>query len=306
MKKIEYEYRVVSADFYNNCLNKTNELLDQISIYTNKPKLKITPSDIIIYFEAHYNILFNFFDSNHSNRYVKFSYLAQNYRFNPLDKKLVERMPGATIPEGERFVIMINQTMPLSRIIFTILHELCHLHFHNLEENGRIFASKFSGNYPQELIPFEDEANVMASLLFCPTIKLEVFLTKNLSFNKIKSMTNMSRKALHSRLLNYLLHIIKLNHNEALNLVINFKNDDHHSKKKIKSLIDWKNSGKPSKSNLSLKISNGRFVTVTSCLLFLKKLSVSELISELEYAHYTNNHTLEQLVMNEYYKKVLE
>lgn len=304
MKKIEY--RLVNPSIYKKCLENTDKLLKQVSLYTHKSVLKITPTDIIFYFEEHYNIVFAFFDKENSARYIKFSYLSKNLDFITLHEKLVCRMSGVTIPEEERVVILLNQTMPLSRIIFTILHELCHLHFHELEENRRIFASKFSGKYPDELIPFENEANVMASLLFCPTIKLEVFLTKNLSFNKIKSMTNMSRKALHSRLLNYLLHIIKLNHNEALNLVINFKNDDHHSKKKIKSLIDLKNSGKPSKSNLSLKISNGRFVTVTSCLLFLKKLSVSELISELEYAHYTNNHTLEQLVMSEYYKKVLE
>ncbi|MFV0556096.1 MAG: hypothetical protein ACK5LM_03205, partial [Lactovum sp.] len=57
------EYRIVSPDFYDNCLNKTNELLEQISVYKNKPQLKITPSDIISYFESHYDILFNFFDS---------------------------------------------------------------------------------------------------------------------------------------------------------------------------------------------------------------------------------------------------
>ncbi|MFD2254898.1 ImmA/IrrE family metallo-endopeptidase [Lactococcus formosensis subsp. bovis] len=304
MKTIEY--RVVSADFYNNCLNKTNELLDQISVYTNKSKLKITPSDIILYFESHYNILFNFFDSNHSNRYIKFKHLVQNYRFNPLDQRIVNRMSGVTIPEEDRFVIMLNQTMPLPRIIFTILHELCHLHFHNLEENGRIFASKFSGNYPDELIPFEDEANVTASLLFCPTVKLEALLNKNLSFNKVKTMTNMSRKALHSRLLNYFIHISGLSHDEALSLVLNYKEGRYSSSITIKKLINKRSSEKLTQTPLPVKISKGYTLNHQSCVKFLRNLSIKELIFELEYAHSTNNHSLEQLVMNEYYKKVVK
>ncbi|MFK4936718.1 ImmA/IrrE family metallo-endopeptidase [Lactococcus garvieae] len=215
-------------------------------------------------------------------------------------------MSGVTVPENKRFVIMVNQTMPLPRIIFTILHELCHLHFHNLEENGRIFASKFSGRYPDELIPFEDEANVTASLLFCPTVKLEALLNKNLSFNKIKTMTNMSRKALHSRLLNYFVHISGLSHKEALNLVLNYKEDHYSSSIKIKKLINKKNGEKITQIPLPVKISKGYTLNTQSCIKFLKNLSIKELIFELEYAHSTNNHSLEQLVMNEYYKKVVK
>ncbi|WP_407350009.1 ImmA/IrrE family metallo-endopeptidase [Lactococcus garvieae] len=242
MKKIEY--RLVNPSIYKKCLKNTDKLLKKISLYTHKPILKITPKDIIFYFEEHYNIVFTFFDKESSTRYIKFNYLARNVEFITLHEKLVNRMSGVTIPEEERVVILLNQTMPLSRIIFTALHELCHLHFHELEENRRIFASKFSGKYPDELIPFEDEANVMASLLFCPTVKLETFLTKNVSFNKIKSMTNMSKKALHSRLLNYFIHIIGLTLDEALSLVLNYREASYSSSVTIKKLISKRNSEK--------------------------------------------------------------
>ena len=71
-----------------------------------------------------------------------------------------------------------------------------------MSNNKQIFASKFSGVYPDDVLPFEDEANIIASLLFCSTPKLEMLLTRNYSFDKIKSITGMSIKGLHSRLLN--------------------------------------------------------------------------------------------------------
>lgn len=304
MKKTEY--RLVNPSIYKKCLENTDELLKKVSLYTHKPVLKITPKDIIFYFEEHYNIVFTFFDKESSTRYIKFNYLAQNLDCITLHEKLVYQMSGVTIPEEERVVILLNQTMPLSRIIFTTLHELCHLHFHELEENRRIFASKFSGKYPDELMPFEDEANVMASLLFCPTVKLEAFLTKNISFNKIKSMTNMSKKALHSRLLNYFIHIIGLNHNEALSLVLKYREDNYSSFLTVKKLINKRNSEKLNQTPLPVKISKGYMLNYHSCIKFLKGLSIKELIFELEYAHSTHNHSLEQLIMNEYYKKVVE
>ena len=304
MKK--FEYKLVDSHVYNKCLFRTNDLLKQVAIYTQKKELNITPKDIILYFESIYDITFTFFDKECSIRYIKFKHLVQKTKFITLHEKLINQMSGVTVPENKRFVIMLNQTMPLPRIIFTILHELCHLHFHNLEENGRIFASKFSGRYPDELIPFEDEANVTASLLFCPTVKLEALLNKNLSFNKVKTMTNMSRKALHSRLLNYFVHISGLNHEEALNLVLNYKEDRYSSYITIKKLINKKNSEKITQIPLSVKISKGYTLNTQSCIKFLKNLSIKELIFELEYAHSTNNHSLEQLVMNEYYKKVVK
>lgn len=304
MKKIEY--RLVNPSIYKKCLENTDKLLKKVSLYTQKPIIKITPKDIIFYFEEHYNIVFTFFDKESSARYIKFSYLAKNLNFITLHEKLVCRMSGVTIPEEARVVILLNQTMPLSRIIFTTLHELCHLHFHELEGNRRIFASKFSGKYPDELMPFEDEANVMASLLFCPNVKLEAFLTKNISFNKIKSMTNMSKKALHSRLLNYFIYIIGLNHDEALSLVLNYREDSYSSVVTIKKLINKRNSEKLNQTPLPVKISKGYMLNYHSCIKFLKGLSIKELIFELEYAHSTHNQSLEQLVMNEYYTKRVE
>ncbi|AIS03131.1 ImmA/IrrE family metallo-endopeptidase [Lactococcus lactis] len=299
MKKVEY--RVVDSNVYNKCLNLANELLNQISAQSQIPISKISPKDIISYFESKCDINFSFFESQKNE--IIYKELVQNPDFIVLDDSLVNRTSGLTMPKKERALIFINQSMPLTRIKFTILHELSHLHFHKLEDNKKVFTSKFSGKYSDDVLPFEDEANIIASLLFCSTPKLEMLLTRNYSFNKIKSITGMSIKGLHSRLLNYLHHILGLSNSKALELVLNLREDDYKSINKIKYLINRKNNQLRQSCPISIRTSLGVFDNKSSCILFLKKLSTIELINELNYAHTTKNQLLEQLVMNVFYQK---
>ncbi|WP_223804692.1 ImmA/IrrE family metallo-endopeptidase [Lactococcus protaetiae] len=280
-----------------------NELIEQISIQLKISKSKILPSDIIIFFENQHNIKFNFFEADNSNNQVVYKDLIPNAEFKLVDNSLINRISGATFPNKGRILILINQTMPLPRIIFTILHELCHLHFHNLEQNKRIFASKFSGIYPDELMPFEDEANIIASILFCPTEKLETLLTRNYSFNRICALINISKTALRNRILNYLYHIIRLDYKEASNLVENFKNDNYKATNKIKNLINKKNIKRTTIKFYPVKTSRGVIEDYQTCLKFLQNLSINELLFEQEYAHFSKNRVLEQLIMNEYLRK---
>lgn len=299
----QFEYRAVSPKFYNQCLTKANTLLDQISKTLKKPKIKITPLDIIEYFEINYNILFTFFEEAPSHNINKFEGLVRNSSFECVNIKLANRLPGFTYPSNGRIVIMVNQTLPRSRVIYTILHELCHLYFHNIEENKKIFASKFYGNYSNSVLPYENEANVIASILFCPTTKLESLFYNNYSFNKIALVTNMSNKALHNRLINYLYYILRLPRPQALGLVLGLKNNNQRASDKIKYLVLQKNTKHSIDNSTSIKISSGNFINKTACSSFLKRLSINELILELEYAHATRNHLLEQLIMEEYYIK---
>lgn len=300
MKK--FEYRVVSPNTYAKCLDMANSLLDKISKYTQKSIFKISPSDIIDYFENNFNILFVFFESEPTST-IKYNDIVLNFKYQTLNKDLVNRISGATIPKNNRNVIMLNQTMYKPRVFFTILHELSHLYFHDMSNNKQIFASKFSGVYPDELMPFEDEANIIASLLFCSTPKLEMLLTRNYSFDKIKSITGMSIKGLHSRLLNYLNHILGLSNSEALELVLKLRDNDYKTTIQIKHLVNNKNNQLRKHKTILIKISRGFVIEQDACVSFLKNLSMNQLINELEYAHSTKNFILEQLVMNEYYQK---
>ncbi|MFK4843577.1 ImmA/IrrE family metallo-endopeptidase [Lactococcus petauri] len=304
------EYRKVSALSYKEYMNTASTLLDDIAKYSKKKKKHIIYSDIISFFEDKYDILFTFFEVKKSNKIVasddliKHKNLVKNEKFKFLDDDLASKVSGVTIPNkhNNKIIIMLNQIMPKQRIIFTILHELVHLHFHNTQQkNHLIFASKFSGVYPSEMIPFEDEANVIASLLFCSTEQLEAFLLQKSTFNYICAQICMSKSALHNRLLNYFQYILNMNYQQALDYVLRFREGETKASYEIKTIISKKKLNNIT-NKVFIKMSNGMIMTKNECQLNLRKKNIQELILELEYAHSTNNHILETLVMTEYYK----
>lgn len=307
----KFEYKQVSLSSYKRYMDMASTLLDNIARYLNKKKEQIIYSDIISYFEYQYNITFTFFEiqKNNSitptNDFIRYNEITKNSKFDFLEEKLASRLSGVTIPDyyNHHTVIWLNQTMPKSRIIFTLLHELVHLHFHsNSNERHLIFASKFSGIYSETMEVFETEANIIASLLFCPTEQLEMFLLNNYSFTSLCSQTCMSKSAMHNRLMNYFQHILKLNYQEALYFVLNLREKDKKISYRIKTLVS-KHKQNTSIKNIYIKMSNGLTLIQPECQNFLKRKSIQELILELEYAHATNNLFLEQLVLNEYYEK---
>lgn len=292
-------------------MNTASILLDDIARYSKKKKKHIIYSDIISFFEDKYDILFTFFEVNKSNKIaasddlIKHKNLVKNEKFKFLDDDLASKVSGVTIPNkhNNKIIIMLNQIMPKQRIIFTILHELVHLHFHNTQQkNHLIFASKFSGVYPSEMIPFEDEANVIASLLFCSTEQLETFLLQKSAFNYICAQICMSKSALHNRLLNYFQYILNMNYQQALDYVLRFREGEAKASYEIKTIISQKKQNNIS-NKIFIKMSNGSIMVQNECQFNLRKKNIQELILELEYAHSTNNHILETLVMNEYYEK---
>ncbi|WP_285050094.1 ImmA/IrrE family metallo-endopeptidase, partial [Lactococcus garvieae] len=299
------EYRKVSASSYKKYMEMASMLLDDIASYSNKKKKYIIYSDIISYFENTYDILFTFFEVKKNNKIIpstdliKHRDLVRNEKFKFLDDDIASKISGVTIPNkhNNKIIIMLNQVMPKQRIIFTILHELVHLHFHNTNQKKHlIFASKFSGVYPSEMIPFEDEANVIASLLFCSTEQLETFLLRKSSFSYICSQTCMSKSALHNRLLNYFQHILTMNYQQALNYVLRLREGEKKAYYEIKIAISHQKQNIISNKTF-IKMSNGLTVKKSECTSTLQNKNIQELILELEYAHSTNNFILERLVM---------
>ncbi len=52
-----------------------------------------------------------------------------------------------------------------------------------------------------------------------------------------------------------------------------------------------------------IKVSLGVILDYNRCLKYLHKLSLNELINELDYAHSTKNSILEDLVLKEHYRR---
>ncbi|MGM0237475.1 ImmA/IrrE family metallo-endopeptidase [Enterococcus sp. AZ103] len=241
----KFEYRQINLEQYNDYSFKANLLLQEISSYYKLSIEDIHYKMIIRFFQENYNLHFCFYDVNPLERYgdnewtktrptknfIKYKTIIKGANFCFLDSDIVDRISGFTIPEKNRTLIMINQSCVKSRIIFTILHELCHFYFHI--RNGlkkEIFVSltndKIKGLYSDEMLPYEDEANNIGSMLFCSEKSLEEMILHKANFKEMCHQTGMSEPAMHNRLLNYFQHRFKLNHSIALNYVIKFRNQN--------------------------------------------------------------------------------
>lgn len=242
----KYEYQHVTTDEYLEYVRKANELLSNISRFQNIEIKELTYQNIISFFQSQFNIHFAFFEADPAEYFslddewsatqsdlswIKYKDLVFNADFQFLPIDIVNRISGITIPSGKRTLIMINQDRVLQRVIFTILHELCHFYFHILDgKKKQVFVSlvneQVEGQYSPELIPFENEANNIASILFCPTERLEYMLKKKYRFKDMCRSTKMSEPAMHNRLLNYFEHILHLPQHLALNYVLKIRNQN--------------------------------------------------------------------------------
>jgi hypothetical protein len=84
---------------------------------------------------------------------------------------------------------------------------------------------------------------------------------------------------------------------------LKLRDNDYKTTIQIKHLVNNKNNQLRKHKTILIKIRRGFVIEQDSCVSFLKNLSMNDLINELEYAHSSKNFVLEQLVMNEYYKK---
>lgn len=230
-------------------------MLTEISNSRSVPIHELTYMDIIAYFTANYNIHFSFFDIDpmkipRNKRWayafpkkiwIRYKNVIKNASFSALDDEIVKRVSGFTIPDGNRTLLMINQNCVFPRLIFTILHELCHFYFHvNNDLKQDVFVSltsdKLEGKYSKEMIPFEDEANNIASMLFCPKQQLEEMLLHDMKFIDMCRTIGMSVPAMHNRFLNYFEHMLGMDHQLAVRNVWKAR----HGDRQVRNLVKYK------------------------------------------------------------------
>lgn len=311
MQSKQIEFRRVDKWTYRRYYEKAYKLLTEIAKYYNQNIINVGYLDIISFFEDKFKVGFIFFEEfagDYNLPDIKYGHLVKRKTSRYMDNNLVENVRGATLPVKERILIYLNQShCTQERIIFTIIHELCHLYFH-VKSNDKIVkknfvtsvSKQFEGVYTTEGIPFEDEANIITSILLCNTEKIEILMTKNWSFGRICSKLQMSPSAVHNRLFNYSFHILKLSTDASLDWILKFRDGDWKAAYNIRGLITNKNI---QKKLVSIKMSSGLLLDEHTCANALHNMSLTTLISELDYARNTKNNKLEQLVMNEYYQK---
>lgn len=210
-----------------------------ISEYFDINISQITFGLIIEFFETKFNILFVYFEADLMYKWFptkkqEFKYnLTSNNSLMLVDFSFCNVCSGMTIPdfESNRFVVYINQDVIKARVMFTILHELSHIYCHLMSSvYDKVLASKTSSNYsdsyPSEIAPLEDEANIIASILFLNDQRLLEYISSGPTFQQLISLSQMSKPALHNRLMNFLMYNCSCQEYYALSIVQGYKNDE--------------------------------------------------------------------------------
>lgn len=254
------EYRVLTRDEYRKYSNVAKKLISKICKFAGKGRVNLSTKDVIHYFESSYPIHFRFFDCDPISDFVEDDEeyppafgsaenilcpdLVKNQSFMYTDREFCSRCSGLTRPLNDRIVIFISQyEATVSRILFTILHELSHVYCHIKNDNVKeIFVSladaEVEEGYPDEIQPFEDEANIVASHLFITDEYIEHAFSWGSTFREIKLEKNISEAALHNRLMNYAMYSIGLSRSSALSLVLDFRQGKEFASAKICHYID--------------------------------------------------------------------
>ena len=232
-------YTRPSKETYLQYHGNANRLLMDISDHFGIHISQITFELIIEFFETKFNILFVYFEADlmyklFPNKKQELKYnLTSNNSLLLVDFSFCNVCSGMTIPDFEknRFVVYINQDVIKGRVMFTILHELAHIYCHLMSSvYDKVLVSKTSSNYsnsyPAEIAPLENEANTIASILFLNDFKLLEYINSGLTFKQLIQFSQMSKPALHNRLMNFLMYNCSCQEYYALSIVQGYKNDE--------------------------------------------------------------------------------
>lgn len=240
------EYRKLNSEIYKKYLQNALTLISKIAEYFSIAEEDITYKETIRYFESNYNIYFHYLAYDYaldfwadtditeieaSQADVKFPDIVSSATIEYVDCVFLSKCSGLTIPFDDKYFVSINQhNVPKSRVIFTILHELSHIYCHlENKDKKRVYVSLAGDHlskYPKEIIPFEDEANTVASLLFLNDKRLEKYLKNEMQFKEILKESGMSESALHNRIKNYFMYNLDFLECELLGMLLNYREGD--------------------------------------------------------------------------------
>lgn len=219
----------MDPDDYAAYDEKANGLLDDAAYWHDTMSILLNPVDVISYlirvFDIHFigftvvpAVFSNLRASKAANYPVDFDKIVL------VDSAFTSTVDGFTEALNDHFVVFLNLDLDNGRRgLFTLLHELVHIRFHLAEPQYYSMCAKLAPNqkYPEELLPYEDEANAIASILLINDDQLFEELASGTGFDDMADAHYMSHSALHNRLKNYLAYTVGAN--KALGLVCQFR-----------------------------------------------------------------------------------
>lgn len=233
------KFKRPSKETYQRYHSNAYRMLVDTAEYHEVQLSQVTFELIIDFFEANFNIIFNYFESNllytwfpNKKQELKYPLTSRN-TLSLVDNTFCSVCSGMTIPDFEsgRYVVYINQDVVKPRVMFTLLHELAHIYCHLMDTDyEQVLVSKtsssYSDSYPEHIAPLEEEANVIASILFLNDQQLLNHIKYGVSFELLMETSQMSAPALHNRLMNFLMFNCNCQESYALSIVLDYRNND--------------------------------------------------------------------------------
>ncbi|MEY8679626.1 hypothetical protein AALH74_03650 [Lactobacillus johnsonii] len=253
-----YEYSRVSPEDYQECKEIANCIISDVATTYNVKKKDIKYNQVVNYLYHNFppfNIIcfsklptalgVNYPDINRFNNLLSGVGLDVTCSHYLQEKpSFVDTVDGITTFVSNKPIVFLNaaSNQYYAHVIFTIIHELIHVYesfqnSHYMEAAALIGNSKLVGaEYPEELQPLENKTNVIASLLYTPSISLKEKIMTN-SFMGLCTHYFTSQAAMHNRLFNYFFYECKWNEYAAKNAVFAFRNCDLNGMQEVREKI---------------------------------------------------------------------
>lgn len=233
------EYHYVSDKDYYFCKSIADEICDETASYFSKKKVDLRFQDVINFLTRYLGIkevyLFNTENDSLVNHCI-FKTLFTKHKINLKisDEKAIvkdifcENVCGLTFFSEVGPIIFLNgTTTTFTRTIFTLIHELVHCYLAFKDEqykeklayiSEKVFAIS---TYTKEMQPTEDRTNVIASLIYINDVALRENI-ENLSWEEMRDKFGISKKALHTRLMNFFKYNFDFSKEEVKNAIWSF------------------------------------------------------------------------------------
>lgn len=242
-----YEYSRVSKKDYSICQAVADTIISDASGFYSIAKENIRYYHVINFLNFNYSPD-NIFCFSKEPTVIGKQYPELN-RFNNLlssiglnlscsdiryeKNSFVQTVDGITLFIEHKPIVFLNASSNqfYSHVIFTIIHELIHV-YESFNDKKYMKAAALIGNakasrmeYPEELQPIENKANVITSLLYIPSCSLSKSILFQ-SFAELCSSYTASWSAMHNRLFNYFFYELGWNEYTARKAVFAFRNSD--------------------------------------------------------------------------------
>lgn len=198
---IKYGKFRMDYHMYFNIINKIKPYMTEIADFFGIEYKKLRYYHIIRYVQEALNV-----------KIIEYSFSS----------KLNNIIAGSLYEKDGEIIICLNSNLSEGRRIFTILHEIKHLFI----DIPRGISSHFDD---QLHLKFEDksmieiEADTIASYMFSTDIALkEAIFDSKLSYEELRLEFGYSKKALETRLRNFLVFTIHMTYQSAQELIENY------------------------------------------------------------------------------------